>query len=34
MIKYRPVTGLSLTAMDYNVQDFVNTSFGASRIRF
>jgi outer membrane porin, OprD family len=28
MIKYRPVTGLSLTAMDYNVQDVVNTSFG------
>jgi hypothetical protein len=28
MIKYRPAPGLSLTAMDYNVQDIVNTSFG------
>jgi outer membrane OprD family porin len=28
MVKFRPVTGLSLTAMDYNVQDVVNTSFG------
>ena len=27
MIKYRPVAGLSLTAMDYNVQDVVNTAF-------
>jgi hypothetical protein len=28
MIKYRPISGLSLAAMDYNVQDLVNTSFG------
>jgi outer membrane porin, OprD family len=27
MIRYRPVAGLSLAAMDYNVQDFVNTGF-------
>ena len=28
MIKYRPLSGLSLVAMDYNVQDMVNTAFG------
>ncbi len=28
MLKYRPVPGLSLVAMDYNVQDVVNTAFG------
>ena len=28
MVKYRPLPGLSLAAMDYNVQDIVNTSFG------
>jgi hypothetical protein len=28
MIKFRPVSGLSLVAMDYNVQDMVNTAFG------
>jgi hypothetical protein len=27
MLEYRPVPGLSLVAMDYNVQDFINTSF-------
>jgi outer membrane porin, OprD family len=26
MIKYRPLSGLSLVAMDYNVQDMVNTA--------
>jgi hypothetical protein len=34
MIKYRPVAGLSLTAMDYNVQDMVNTSFGQAEYDF
>jgi hypothetical protein len=28
MLKYRPAPGLSLVAMDYNVQDVVNTAFG------
>ena len=28
MIKYRPLPELSLVAMDYNVQDMVNTAFG------
>ena len=28
MIKFRPLSGLSLVAMDYNVQDMVNTDFG------
>ena len=28
MVRFRPVAGLSLAAMDYNVQDLVNTSFG------
>src|SRR5258708_18836801 len=27
MLKYRPAPGLSLVAMDYNVQDVVNTAF-------
>jgi hypothetical protein len=27
MLQYRPVPRLSLVAMDYNVQDFINTSF-------
>ena len=27
MLQYRPVSGLSLVAMDYNVQDFINTGF-------
>jgi outer membrane OprD family porin len=27
MLQYRPVAGLSLVAMDYNVQDFINTAF-------
>jgi hypothetical protein len=27
MLKYRPVAGFSLVAMDYNVQDFINTAF-------
>jgi len=34
MVKYRPVTGLSLAAMDYNVQDFVNTAFGQAEYDF
>jgi hypothetical protein len=34
MVKYRPVAGLSLTAMDYNVQDFVNTAFGQAEYDF
>jgi hypothetical protein len=34
MIKYRPISGLSLIAMDYNVQDFVNTSFGQAEYDF
>ena len=28
MIKYRPLSELSLVAMDYNVEDMVNTAFG------
>lgn len=28
MLKYRPAPGLSFVAMDYNVQDLVNTAFG------
>jgi hypothetical protein len=27
MVRFRPVPGLALAAMDYNVQDFVNTGF-------
>jgi hypothetical protein len=27
ILKYRPLAGLSLVAMDYNVQDFINTAF-------
>jgi outer membrane porin, OprD family len=27
MVRYRPVDGLSLVAMDYNVQDFINAGF-------
>jgi hypothetical protein len=27
MLRYQPAAGLSLVAMDYNVQDYVNTSF-------
>jgi outer membrane porin, OprD family len=34
MIKYRPAPGLSLTAMDYNVQDVVNTAFGQAEYDF
>ena len=34
MIKYRPIAGLSLTAMDYNVQDFVNTAFAQTEYDF
>jgi outer membrane porin, OprD family len=34
MIKYRPFSGLSLVAMDYNVQDFVNTGFGQAEYDF
>ena len=34
MIKYRPVPGMSLVAMDYNVQDLVNTSFGQAEYDF
>jgi hypothetical protein len=34
MIKYRPLSGLSLVAMDYNVQDVVNTGFGQAEYDF
>ena len=34
MVKYRPVPGLSLVAMDYNVQDVVNTGFGQAEYDF
>jgi hypothetical protein len=34
MIKYRPLSGLSLVAMDYNVQDMVNTAFGQAEYDF
>jgi len=34
MVKYRPLPGLSLAAMDYNVQDFVNTGFGQAEYDF
>jgi hypothetical protein len=34
MIKYRPFSGLSLTAMDYNVQDLVNTGFAQAEYDF
>jgi hypothetical protein len=27
MVRYRPTDGLSLVAMDYNVQDFINAGF-------
>jgi hypothetical protein len=27
MLRYRPVPGLSLVAMDYNIQDFINAAF-------
>ena len=32
--RYRPVAGLSLAAMDYNVQDFVNTGFAQAEYDF
>lgn len=34
MVKYRPFSGLSLVAMDYNVQDVVNTGFGQAEYDF
>ena len=34
MIKFRPISGLSLTAMDYNVQDTVNTAFAQAEYDF
>ena len=34
MVRYRPVPGLSLVAMDYNVQDVVNTAFGQAEYDF
>jgi hypothetical protein len=34
MIKYRPVSGLSLVGMDYNVEDVVNTAFGQAEYDF
>jgi hypothetical protein len=34
MIKYRPISGLSLVAMDYNVQDTVNTPFAQAEYDF
>ena len=34
MVKYRPIAGLSLAAMDYNVQDFINTAFGQAEYDF
>ena len=27
MVRYRPTAGLSLVAMDYNIQDFINAGF-------
>jgi outer membrane porin, OprD family len=34
MVKYRPVSGLSLVGMDYNVQDTVNTAFAQAEYDF
>jgi outer membrane porin, OprD family len=34
MLQYRPVSGLSLVAMDYNVQDFINTGFAQAEYDF
>lgn len=34
MLRLRPVSGLSLVAMDYNVQDFVNTGFAQAEYDF
>ncbi len=34
MVKFRPVTGLSFTVMDYNVQDFINTGFAQAEYDF
>ncbi|WP_234680329.1 OprD family outer membrane porin [Bradyrhizobium monzae] len=34
MVKFRPTVGLSLVAMDYNVQDVVNTAFAQAEYDF
>jgi hypothetical protein len=34
MLRLRPISGLSLVAMDYNVQDFVNTGFAQAEYDF
>jgi hypothetical protein len=34
ILKARPIPGLSLVAMDYNVQDFINTGFGQAEYDF
>ena len=34
MIRLRPMPGLVLTAMDYNVQNFINSSFGQAEYDF
>jgi hypothetical protein len=34
MVRYRPLPGLSLVAMDYQVNDFVNTGFAQTKYDF
>lgn len=34
MVRYRPLPGLALVAMDYNVQDYINTGFGQAEYNF
>jgi hypothetical protein len=34
MVKYRPFSGLSIVAMDYNIEDFVNTGFAQAEYDF
>jgi hypothetical protein len=34
MIKVRPVTGLALTVMDYNIEDYINTGFAQAEYAF
>jgi hypothetical protein len=34
MVRVRPVTGLALTAMDYNIEDYINTGFAQAEYAF
>jgi hypothetical protein len=34
MVRVRPVTGLAVTVMDYNIQDYINTGFAQAEYAF